>query len=118
MPFFDGAKLKKKPLVEGVTIRPMWGDKVMMVIVDIADGAVVPTHDHPHEQTGTVLRGRMELTIGSEKRVVSQGEFYVIPGGVKHATAAGGRALPGARHFCPASEEYKADVVKLPGQKQ
>ncbi|MBM3960126.1 MAG: cupin domain-containing protein [SAR202 cluster bacterium] len=118
MPFFDGAKLKKKPLVEGVTIRPMWGDKVMMVIVDIADGAVVPTHDHPHEQTGTVLRGRMELTIGSEKRVVSQGEFYVIPGGVKHAARPVGGPCQALDIFAPPREEYKADVVKLPGQKQ
>ena len=116
MPFFDESKVKRKPLIDGVTIRPMWGDKVMMVIVDIADGAVVPTHDHPHEQTGTVLSGRMELTIGTETKVLSKGEFYVIPGGVPHSARPVDGACQALDVFSPPREEYKADVVRLPGR--
>ncbi|MBI4220026.1 MAG: cupin domain-containing protein [Chloroflexi bacterium] len=116
MPFFKETQVKKKPLIDGVTIRPMWGDKVMMVIVDIADGAVVPTHQHPHEQTGTVLSGRMELTIGSETKVLSNGDFYVIPGGTPHSARPAGGPCQALDIFSPPREEYKADVVRLSGR--
>ena len=114
--FYTQNDLKKKELVPGVFLRTLWGDKVMMVIVDIADSAVVPTHDHPHEQTGTVLSGRMELTIGKETRVLSKGEFYVIPGGIPHSARPVGGSCRALDIFSPPREEYKAAVVRLPGR--
>ena len=36
-------------------VRPVWGEKIMMMLVDIAPNAEVPLHSHPHEQAGRVL---------------------------------------------------------------
>ncbi len=47
-------------------------------------GTNAPAHDHPEEQFGYVLQGSFEVTIGEEKRVLSAGDGYFIPGGVSH----------------------------------
>jgi quercetin dioxygenase-like cupin family protein len=45
----------------------------------------VPEHSHPHEQIGTVLKGSIELIIAGEKKVVTAGQAYHIPGDVVHS---------------------------------
>ena len=107
MPFYDPSKVQAKELVPGAILRPIWGERVMMVHLTLEDGAVVPLHHHPHEQTGMVLEGEFELTIGDEKKVVKQGDAYVIPSNVEHtAVASRGRAVA-LDIFSPPREEYK-----------
>ena len=50
----------------------MWGDKIMMNIVELAPGSEVPLHSHPNEQAGIVLEGEFEFTIGEEKKTVKK----------------------------------------------
>jgi len=94
-------------LAPGVMLRPMWGDKVMMSVVEVAPKAVVPNHTHPHEQAGLVLQGEFEFTIGGETKWMKQGEAYIIPGGVAHSLV----GLDGwsliLDIFSPPREEYK-----------
>ena len=59
--FIDPSQVKRRELAPGVTLRTMWGDKIMMSMVEIAPNAVVPTHSHPHEQAGIVLQGRVRV---------------------------------------------------------
>ena len=40
--FFDSESQERKEIAPGVTIRTMWGDKVMMSVVEVAPHAVVP----------------------------------------------------------------------------
>lgn len=47
-------------------------------------GTVSPTHDHPEEQFGYILKGAIEVTIGDEKHILKPGDCYFIPGGVPH----------------------------------
>ena len=79
--FHDSSKIIRKELVSGVTLRPIWGDKIMMSHVEISPGSEVPIHSHPHEQVGTMLEGVLEMTIGEETRQLRPGDSYVIPGG-------------------------------------
>ena len=66
--FFDSAEVQRREIAPGVTIRTMWGEKVMMSLVETAPRAVVPNHSHPHEQAGLMLQGGFDLTIGGETR--------------------------------------------------
>ncbi len=116
MPFFNENEVEARELLPGTRIRPMWGEKVMMVIVDIDEGAAVPSHTHPHEQTGTVLKGSMELSIDGETRMLTVGDYYVIPGGVEHAARPVGGPCTALDIFSPPREEYKGDAPALPGQ--
>ena len=85
MSFINIESLAVKTPVEGVEIRVVPGDKMTLVFFYLAAGAVIPEHSHPHEQIGTVLNGSLELSIGTEKRIVHPGQAYVIPSDVPHS---------------------------------
>jgi quercetin dioxygenase-like cupin family protein len=65
--------------------RLVTGEKVMLVNLSLAAGAVVSQHQHPHEQVSYVLAGALEFDINGEKRLVRGGEVVVIPSHVPHA---------------------------------
>ena len=106
MPFVDWNKVPVIELGPGVRIRAPHGERIMISLVEIDAGAVVPAHQHPHEQAGMVLEGKMELTIGDESRVLSKGEAYVIPGGTPHAARSVGGPCRALDIFSPVREDY------------
>jgi len=105
--FYDPSEVKRRELAPGVTLRTMWGDKIMMSIVEIAPNAVVPNHTHPHEQAGTVIQGEFEFTIGGETKRLRQGDAYIIPGGVEHSLVGSDGWSMALDIFSPPREDYK-----------
>jgi len=61
-----------------------YGEKTLMVAFRLQKGAVLPTHRHPHEQTGYLVSGRMDLTIGNETRRLGPGDSWCVPGNTDH----------------------------------
>jgi len=51
-------------------------------------GAVVPSHEHSHEQIATVLEGRLRFVVGTEEYVVEAGDTVIVPSGVSHRVEA------------------------------
>ncbi len=96
-----------KELAPGVQARTFWGDKMLMAVVDLAPGAVVPPHHHPHEQSGVVIAGEVEFTIGGETKVLRAGDAYLIPGDVPHGVTTGPAGAKVMDIFSPVREEYK-----------
>ena len=43
-------------LTPGVTMGPLFGDGAQLNLIEFQPGALVPRHDHPHEQLGYVQR--------------------------------------------------------------
>jgi quercetin dioxygenase-like cupin family protein len=85
----------------------MWGEKVMMSVIETAPHAVVPRHSHPHEQAGMMLQGQFEMTIGDETKLLRPGDSYVIPGGVEHSVQGQEGWALALDVFSPPREEYK-----------
>lgn len=113
--FVELASVPAIEIFPGVRIRTPYGKNLMLSYVEIEDGAVVSTHQHPHEQGGVVLGGRMELTIGSETRVLGPGEMYIIPPDTPHrAAAVGGRAVL-MDVFSPVREDYAERMTRTAG---
>lgn len=78
----------------------------MLSYLEMDAGAVIPLHDHPHEQGGMLLKGKLELTIGDETRVVQAGSMFLIPPNVPHkAVAIDGPAVV-LDVFSPIREDY------------
>jgi quercetin dioxygenase-like cupin family protein len=90
----------------GIEMRAIGGEKVMLSFVDIAAGAHVPMHSHPHEQSGTVLEGSVLMVIGDETREIGPGDTYVVPPHVPHGTVPTDRAARVLDAFAPPREEY------------
>jgi quercetin dioxygenase-like cupin family protein len=105
--FFDPKTRTGKELAPGVVARTFWGDRVLVALVDLAPGAVVPPHSHPHEQVTTLLRGNLEITAGGETRSCKPGDVCVFPGGTEHGVVNGAEPARVIDTFAPVREEYK-----------
>jgi quercetin dioxygenase-like cupin family protein len=81
------------------------GDETLLSEFRLEEGHPLPIHDHPQEQTGYLVRGRLALTIGDETRELQPGDSWSIPGGVRH----GAEVLEDAvaiEVFSPVREDY------------
>jgi quercetin dioxygenase-like cupin family protein len=56
--------------------------------ITLGAGAVVPRHEHVHEQVANVLEGRVRFVVGDEEQVVSAGESVFIASAVPHEVEA------------------------------
>ena len=106
--FLDPSEVERRELAPGVNLRVMWGEKVMMSLVEIAPKAVVPTHSHPHEQAGLILHGEFDFTIGGKTKRLRQGDAYMIPGGVEHGLTGSDGWSQALDIFSPPREDYKS----------
>ena len=104
--FYDPSEMSRRELAPGVTLRTMWGEKIMMSMVEIAPNSSVPNHTHPHEQAGIVIQGEFEFTVGGETKMLRQGDAYIIPGGVEHSLIASDGWSMALDIFSPPREDY------------
>ena len=52
--------------------------QLMLVKVCFEKGAVGTPHEHYHSQATYVAKGKFEMLIGDEKRIISEGDAYYI----------------------------------------
>lgn len=69
---------------EVVQTSAIRSDHGLMVIFRFPDDFDLPSHSHKG-QWGTVLAGKIELTIGADTKVYTAGMSYNIPSGVEHS---------------------------------
>ncbi|MHA1699144.1 MAG: cupin domain-containing protein [Promethearchaeota archaeon] len=64
----------------------VYNDDAMLCFFDMKASSVIELHSHPAAQLGYVISGKVEFWYESKdnKRVVVQGDSYIIPGGVMH----------------------------------
>lgn len=58
----------------------------------IEPGAVVPEHEHHHEQAGFIYEGELVFLVDGEELEVGAGDSYTIPGGEPHGVENRGSA--------------------------
>lgn len=74
MPFYDPKTCLSKELFPGVTLTPIWGEHLMMSYVRFSFvDALVPTHQHPHEQMGMGLEGSLNSSLTVRRRLSELG---------------------------------------------
>lgn len=97
----------EKELVPGIYGKLAHTDGMSILHARIEKDAVLPEHQHPHEQITSIISGELEMTIGGETKVCRPGDVITIPGNVPHSA----RALTECRvidAFQPVREDYKA----------
>ena len=90
-------KIQQKTLV--------YGDRTLMAEFRLEQGADLPRHSHPHEQTGYLVSGEIALTIGDETHQVRPGDSWCIAGNVEHKAMAVEHSVA-IEVFCPVREDY------------
>lgn len=69
----------------GVALKTLvHGDNTLCTEFHLEAGYLLPMHAHPQEQTGYLISGALQLTIGSETFTVGPGDSWCIPGNVLH----------------------------------
>jgi quercetin dioxygenase-like cupin family protein len=64
------------------------GKTIMMMEVHFEEGAEGYMHSHVHEQLSYLIKGKLEFTVGDEKKVITAGETIYIPSEAKHGCRA------------------------------
>lgn len=106
MGFIDINTIPPIEPVPGCRLRTPFGEKLMLSHLEMEPGAEIPWHSHPHEQGGMLIRGRLELSIGSETRIVEPGAMFLIPGHVPHRARALDEPVLVLDVFSPVREDY------------
>jgi len=78
------ASIPEERISDKISRKVVSGKQGMMVWWHFAAGGHAAAHQHPHEQISWMIKGRMELRIGSETRSMVAGDVAVIPGGTEH----------------------------------
>lgn len=95
------------PAVDGVFRRTLvYGDKTMLTEFKLLKGHVLPTHKHPHEQTGYLVSGKIILYIGDDHYETNPGDCWMIPGDVNHYADILEDSLA-VEVFAPPREDYR-----------
>ena len=84
--------MPKEELSATIARRVISGERAMIAHVYLAEGAVVPRHEHDNEQLTYILEGALEFELGegdeAETRVVRAGEVLLIPSNLPHSAVA------------------------------
>ena len=94
-------------LFPGVDARTCWLDKVMLSYVELQPHSIVTEHHHPHEQMGFILQGKALFIINGQERILEPGDWYRVPGNVRHKVVALDELVKVLDVFSPPREEYK-----------
>jgi len=62
----------------------VYGEKTLFTEFRLKKESDLPSHSHPHEQTGYLVSGKIRLTVGDETLDAEPGDSWCIPGGVEH----------------------------------
>jgi quercetin dioxygenase-like cupin family protein len=94
-------------MMPGITRRTLsTSDSLMLIEVVCEKDAVVPLHNHPHEQVGYLISGRLLFELGDERRELAAGDSWLVPPDVPHQVTALERSLI-VDIFSPAREDYR-----------
>ena len=107
MYFYNAQDRAPKEIVPGGTIRTFWGENTLLSVVDIDPGVEVPLHTHPHEQSGIIIEGELEMGVDGNVRLLKPGDMYIIPGGVEHYAKTVSDSAKVLDIFSPVREDYQ-----------
>ena len=78
-----------RQVLPGIGLKTLvHGERTLFAEFRLSEGSALPSHAHPHEQTGYLVRGRMRLAIGGQTFDARPGDSWCIGGGVAHSAQA------------------------------
>ena len=97
---------ESRQLLEGIDLTTLvHGQKTLMGQFKLSKGAKIPSHAHPHEQTGFMVSGKLRFTVDGEVVDVATGDSWCLPGGVEHSAEALEDAVV-IEVFSPVRDDY------------
>jgi quercetin dioxygenase-like cupin family protein len=88
MPFLDFQSKQKVKLFDGVNASLFHSDDITFAHVVLEEGAIVPEHNHVHEQWTHIIEGQAEFNINGEIKLLNPGMAAHMPSNVRHGVKA------------------------------
>jgi len=88
MRLLDFTTVAPREVAPGYLGRYVHSDHITQGRVDIAPGAVIPDHSHPHEQWTLLLSGSFALTVSGVTHVLRPGQMLYIAPHERHSARA------------------------------
>jgi quercetin dioxygenase-like cupin family protein len=105
-PFAELSELPPRQIWQSVAVRTVDGERLTLGVVELDADALVPEHQHTHEQLGMVLQGSLEFRVGEEKRQLGPGGTWRIPSNVPHEVKVGPEGAVVVDVFAPVREDW------------
>ena len=106
MPFIHIEEIAERQMLPGFHARMHHAENMTVSHWRVEAGAILPEHNHPHEQVTVMLDGTFEMTVDGEKQVIKAGDLVIIPSQAKHSAI----AITDCRImdvFSPVREDYR-----------
>jgi quercetin dioxygenase-like cupin family protein len=98
--------------LSGVKIKTLvYGENTLMTEFVLSMGAILPEHQHVHEQIGYLVKGQIKLFIESESQIIYPGDSWCVPSNSKHRAEIIEDSIA-IEIFSPCREEYKQYIVE------
>jgi len=95
-----------KEMFDGINFKTLvYGEKTLMTEFRMKAGSALPRHSHPHEQTGYLISGRINVLVGNETYEAEPGDSWSIPGDVEHGAEPIADSVV-VEVFSPVREDY------------
>lgn len=98
--------MKSKEIAEGVLLRSAHLSKLTVTFVELAPGAKVPLHSHPHEQISFIVTGKLKLTVNGVDYELCPSEALTIPAYAPHSAEVIEGPVFAVDSFSPKREDY------------
>ncbi len=99
-------ELNEQEIVKGFFGKMIHSATMTMAYWTVEKDAILPEHEHPHEQVLNLLEGEFQLQTEGQTYHLLPGSVFVIPGGVPHS----GQAITQCRIldvFQPTRDDYR-----------
>jgi quercetin dioxygenase-like cupin family protein len=107
MSYFRKEDLPATEMLPGVSRRAVYLEGVMLTFFDFEPGAIVPEHQHPHQQITWVVSGAMVFDLAGEKQTLRVGDGVLIPPGVSHSATILDEPCQALDAWHPVREDYR-----------
>ena len=83
--FYQNKNKGFQKVLDGIEIKTLvYGEKMLLSEFHMKKGSALPLHSHPQEQAGRLIRGRILLSIGDEKKEMQPGDCWSVPCNTTH----------------------------------
>jgi quercetin dioxygenase-like cupin family protein len=104
--FYTPDSTRGRELLPGVFMKSqVHGANTHLCRFLLLKGAVIPAHQHPHEQTGYLVSGRVRFFGDEGETIAEPGAAWTFPGGMMHGAEALDEAVI-IEVFSPLRQDY------------
>jgi quercetin dioxygenase-like cupin family protein len=83
--FYKPDSSQFKQILPGVFMKPLtYGDNSLLCEFQLKQGSIIPAHQHPQEQTGYLISGRLRFSSAESDFTAEPGSSWNFKGGLLH----------------------------------